>query len=145
MPDPIITELRQCLDEVTIPRGGQVYSVSDYFRLPPEVRADDEADVVDMRLAPVLFRVLGYHDEADWAYNRSNRGGRPDFVVAPNGRLAFFLEDKRTSMDLTLPNHRISDPKRYLIRTTGDRVLNLIPVRARCDEEVHDGCQTRVH
>lgn len=102
MAQTLADKLRQVLEPVTIPRGGHTYSVGDYFRLPPDGRADDEADVVDGRLAPVFLGLLGYAPQ-DWEYNRNNAGGRPDFLIAPEGRLAFFLEDKRTSTPLALP------------------------------------------
>jgi SAM-dependent methyltransferase len=99
---PELEALRQRIAAVTIPLGGANYSVDQYFQLAPEIRADDEADVVDMRLTRVLLAVLGYEDDHDWEYNRTKSGGRPDFVVAPEGRISFFIEDKRTSTPLDL-------------------------------------------
>jgi hypothetical protein len=97
-----LEDLRRTLDAFSIPLHGQSYSVSDYFQLTPEVRGDDEADVVDMRLARLLLNILGYENDRDWEYNRNKSGGRPDFLVVPEGRPSFFIEDKRTSLPLVL-------------------------------------------
>lgn len=103
---PTLSELlRARLDEISIPRDGQNYTVEEYFGLAPEQRGDDEADVIDMRLTRALLGFLGYV-EGDWEYNRNNAGGRPDFLVAPDGRIAFFIEDKRTSSTLELSQHK---------------------------------------
>lgn len=110
MPTPP-ERLREALEAITIPRNGQNYSVVDYFQLPPEQRGNDEADVVDMRLARVLLDFLGYADR-DWQYNLNKTGGRPDYLIAPDGRIAFYLENKNTSTNLVL-THLDSQLRRY--------------------------------
>lgn len=78
----------------------------EYMNTPANVRAGDEADVVDARVARALLEALGYAD-SDWVYNRSkDEFNRPDYVVRVDGypRPPFVLEDKNTTVDSLADN-----------------------------------------
>lgn len=93
--------LKQALSNVRIPhpQSGQSLTLTNYLAVPPEVRADDEQDVVDRLLTLKILECLGYESK-DLQYNRDKAVGRPDFVIRPLGKTAFFWEDKRTSLEL---------------------------------------------
>ncbi len=95
------TKLKQSLLEVRIPhpQGGQPLTYVKYLALPEEVRGDDERDIVDRILTPRILMCLGY-TEGDWYYNRAKGERRPDFIVKPLGKTAFFWENKRTLLPL---------------------------------------------
>ena len=110
--------LKLALEAVAIPRDGRNYSVVEYFQLSADLRGNDEADVVDMRLARVLLGFLGYDSQRDWEYNLNKAGGRPDFLIVPDGRIAFYLENKNTSTSLILAQLD-SQLRRYAESLTG--------------------------
>lgn len=101
MGDDFIGKLQDGLFSINIQVDGQLLGLSDYLALPPELRGDDERDVVDLRLTLVLLSCLGYTN-ADWQYNKAKENSRPDYRVLPEGRSAFFIENKRTSLPLRL-------------------------------------------
>lgn len=103
------TKLKQSLLEVRIshPQGGQTLGYAQYLALPEDIRTDDERDVVDRILTErVLLPCLGYTN-TDWQYNREKSGNRPDFVIRPAGKTAFFWENKRTLLSLDLEDKQI--------------------------------------
>lgn len=96
------TKLKRSLLEARIPhpQGQQPLNYAQYLALPEEIRRDDERDVVDRILTErVLLPCLGY-TSTDWHYNREKSGKRPDFVIRPGGKTAFFWENKRTLLPL---------------------------------------------
>lgn len=68
-------------------------SYVQYVRAPQE---GDEADFVDARVTRLLLEALGY-DLADWTYNRTKEGSRPDYLVRVGHCPVFVVEDKNTA------------------------------------------------
>jgi len=111
MPDreDLYEKLKRTLLEIRIPhpQRSQPLSYAEYLALSQEVRGDDERDVVDRILTIKILECLGYN-ESDWHYNRAKGIGRPDFVIRPGGKTAFFWENKRTSLDLDPESEQVS-------------------------------------
>jgi hypothetical protein len=49
-------------------------SFTAYLSLPSEQRSNDEADIVDDKIAKLLLKGLGY-PQSEWVYNRGGEGG----------------------------------------------------------------------
>lgn len=120
MPDPASfyqTLYHTLLDlRIPDPRRGQPLTYAEYLALPKEMHGDDEQDVVDRILTAKMLGALGYETE-DYQYNRTKEVGRPDFVIRPRGKAAFFWENKRTSLDL--------DPESDQIRRYAESITQL--------------------
>jgi Eco57I restriction-modification methylase len=109
--------LRDVVSPIRVQHEGEVLDYDAYLELPPENRSNDEAAVVDQRFTPNLLKWLGY-EENDWTYNRTIRdGGLPDFRVAPEGTLAFIVEDKNTTERFT--RRHVDQMRRYVAGTAG--------------------------
>ena len=109
--------LRDVVSPIRVQHEGEVLDYAAYLALPPENRSNDEAAVVDQRFTPNLLKWLGY-EENDWTYNRPTRdGGPPDFRVAPEGTLAFIVEDKNTAERFT--RRHVEQMRRYVAGTAG--------------------------
>jgi type I restriction-modification system DNA methylase subunit len=111
MPDreDLYEKLKETLLEIRIPhpKYSQPLSYAEYLALSQEVRGDDERDVVDRILTTKILECLGYN-ASDWHYNRAKGIDRPDFVIRPGGKTAFFWENKRTSLDLDPESEQVS-------------------------------------
>ena len=118
--------------------GGAAFrgkSFIEYIQLPAVRRTGDEAAVVDMAISGPLLGLLGFAP-GQRGYNQQRLGERPDFV--PNDPICgscFVVEDKSTSLDLTLdlhdPTSHLAQLQRYVranalrygILTNGRRLL----------------------
>lgn len=103
-------DLFKYLAELKLPGNNNELLYKDYLSLPVENRSDDEQNIVDMRLTVKLLELLGY-SSTDWVYNKIKDKNRPDFVIKVKVRVVFFIEDKRTSLELDQETGQI---KRYL-------------------------------
>jgi type I restriction enzyme M protein len=94
-------------------RGGDFLT---YLNRPATQRGNDEAPIVDTVIVGPLLGLLGF-DEGDRTYNQQRKEGRPDF--APTDAVygtCFMVEDKNTSVDLTLD---LNDPDSHLSQLRG--------------------------
>ena len=65
------------------------------------VQTGDEQDFVDRRIViGTILPWLGW-EAGDYEYNRMNAGSKPDFLVKTGSFVAFFIEDKSTSENLS--------------------------------------------
>ena len=82
---------------------GKSYKYIDYLSLPPGVRVNDEADVVDVHFTELVLEWLGFHKSAaHYKYNTTTpkskvESQRPDFVALGPIGTAFIWEDKNTT------------------------------------------------
>lgn len=93
----------QVLDRLTLPGPSGPLSYLDYLKLSATDRSGDESAVVDDQFTRLLLQWLGW-EAGDWRYNSgkaSTSALRPDFRVLAQGRTAFLVEDKSTSLDWT--------------------------------------------
>ena len=99
--------------------GAQTLSYSEYFELPPHLRSNDEAAVVDIQFTQKMLEWLGYKT-GDIVYNRTQSGhpqDKPDFVVKSLGSTAFIVEDKST--DESFDDASVKQLRRYTAGTVG--------------------------
>jgi type I restriction enzyme M protein len=79
-------------------------------------RANDEASIVDMAIVSPLLDLLGFAP-AERVYNQQRQDERPDFAPAePVYGTCFIVEDKNTSLELTLD---LNEPRSHLSQLTG--------------------------
>ena len=93
----------QVLDRMALPGPPGTLSYVDYLNLPVDARSGDEAAVVDDQFTRFLLEWLGW-EAGDWRYNSGGASTstlRPDFRVLAQGRTAFLVEDKSTSLSWT--------------------------------------------
>lgn len=108
---------REVIEPIRIEHGGEILDYGAYLALPEEVRSNDEAAVVDQKFTRNLLKWLGY-GENDWTYNRPTReSGPPDYRVAPDGALAFIVEDKNTTE--RFKRRHVDQMRRYVAGTPG--------------------------
>jgi type I restriction enzyme M protein len=88
----------------------------DYLARPDRRRSGDEASIVDTVIVSPLLGLLGF-SEGDRVYNHQRLGERPDFAPSdPLYGTCFVIEDKSTSLDLTLD---LIDPESHLSQLRG--------------------------
>jgi type I restriction enzyme M protein len=94
-------------------RGGDFLT---YLNRPASQRSNDEAPIVDTVIVGPLLGLLGF-DEGDRTYNQQRKEGRPDFAPTDSVYgICFVVEDKNTSLDLTLD---LADPDSHLSQLRG--------------------------
>ncbi|HZS75294.1 MAG TPA: N-6 DNA methylase [Ktedonobacteraceae bacterium] len=87
-----------------------------YLNLPEKSRGNDEAPIVDTAIVSPLLGLLGFAP-GERFYNQQRKNGRPDFAPAePVYGTCFIVEDKNTSLDLTL---NLNEPDSHLSQLEG--------------------------
>lgn len=76
-----------------------------YLNRPVRERSNDEASAVDVGIVSRVLELLGFIGN-DQNYNRAKENIRPDFApFTPGYGICFIVEDKNTTLDLTLDLH----------------------------------------
>jgi hypothetical protein len=87
IPKNIDNFIKNVINSFNIAIQGKTYSYLEYLSLPPNIRGNDEADVVDMHFTESALEWLGFHKtEAQYKYNTTTtkpktESQRPDFVA----------------------------------------------------------------
>jgi type I restriction-modification system DNA methylase subunit len=99
--------LEAFLGPLAEPSFSEAGALDEYLGLNEDLRAGDEANIIDLRITSKLLTALGY-GPSEIIYNQKKQNLRPDFVVRITEypiRACFVIEDKSSTTN-SLQNHR---------------------------------------